>query len=301
MQKARVRRVELHGNDYCIDEVIIHENLEIVLAKRVDDAARIPRSIGEEMKSLSDFFEAVPIISAERIWGERLEEGVVYARHRIAVVSRRTFEELLRGTSEEPLIYVDRGGVYVKVRGEILRRKREERGLSRSDVANELRVTPRMVTMYEENLSDATLEVAERLERLFGSEVFEKLSLRAIKEVFEGRAAVRLSHPRSEFIAQVLSNLGRHGYIGYSFHRAPIDAGAKKGSEEPRIAIKEWSEEDERELSLAKEVSRETGTKLVVVSERAGNGYYSENFLIVPRASASEVARRILSCFSQST
>ncbi|MEM4562347.1 MAG: helix-turn-helix domain-containing protein, partial [Thermofilum sp.] len=257
------------------------------------------RGMSEELRAMGDFLEALPVISAEKIQGERVEEGIVYSRHRIAVLSRRTLEEILQRDSEEPLVYMDRGGIYVKVRGDVLRRLREKRGLSRSDVANELRVSPRMVARYEENLSDATLEVAERLGNLFGPEVFERLSIKALKRFFYESGTVSTTHPKDAYLGQLLVSLARYGYRGYTFSRAPIDAGAKKSEGVLKIAIKKReAQEDEQELNLARELAEETGTRLVVVSEAAEYRKYGENCIVVPKSSASEVAKRIISQIS---
>lgn len=299
MQSKEIKRVELLANKYCIDEVIVYERSDIILNKEVEDASLVPRGMSEELRAMGDFFEALPVISTDRIQGERIEEGVVYSRHRVAVLSRRTLDEILRGEPETPLVYVDRGGVYVKVRGDVLRKLREKRGLSRSDVANELRVSPRMVARYEENLSDATLEVAERLESIFGPEVFERLSLKSLRRIFQETSTVNPVRPRDNYVVQLLSSLTKYGYKGYAFSRAPIDAGAKRRETPLRIAIKKRDERvDERELSLARSIAEETRTKLFIVAETSEGCDYGENCVIIPKSAATEVARRIISHIS---
>lgn len=296
MRAKGIRRVELRAGKYCVDEIIIHDDSDIVLSKRVEDASLVTRGMSEELRSMGDFFEALPVISADKIQGERVEEGIVYSRHRIAVLNRRTLEEILQRDSEEPLVYMDRGGIYVKVKGDVLRRLREKRGLSRSDVASELRVSPRMVARYEENLSDATLEVAERLVDLFGPEVFERLSLKTLRKFFYETGTVSTAQPKDAYLEQILISLAKYGYRGYTFSRAPIDAGAKKSEHALKIAIKKREvQEDEQELNLAREIAEETRTRLVVVSEAVEYKDFGENCIVVPKGLASEVAKRIIS------
>lgn len=295
MQTRGIRRIELREGKYCIDEVIVYESTGIVLNKQVEDASLVSRSMSEEIRAMGDFFDALPVISADKIHGEKVEEGVVYSRHRVAVLSRKTLDDILNKKTEDPLVHMSRGGIYVKVRGDTLRKLREKRGLSRSDVASKLRVSSRMVAMYEENLSDVTLEVAERLENLFGSEVFERLSLEALRKIFLDTGAISATRPRDDYLGQLLVNLARYGYRWYAFSRAPIDAGAKRNDAALKIAIKT---RNEQELGLARELAEETKVRLVIVSEAAEYRDYGESCIVIPKGLASEVAKRIISCIS---
>uniref|UniRef100_A0A7C1T1K2 Putative HTH-type transcriptional regulatory protein ENM88_00720 n=1 Tax=Thermofilum pendens TaxID=2269 RepID=A0A7C1T1K2_THEPE len=293
---SSVKRIELRPRKYCADEVILHSEAGIILSKSVEDAAHLPRSIGGELRTMSDFLEATPLITAESMQGGELEEGVVYSKHGIAVISKKTFERLISGESREPLVYAHKGGVYVKVRGEVLRKLREERRLSRGELADKLGVTPRMVANYEENVCDVTLEVAVRLESLLGDEVFEKLSLKAISRMFAGKFPPGETSPRDDYLRVLLSSLEKHGFKSYAFSRAPIDAGLKGCSERSRAAIKKHGKETEpRELELAAMVSDETGTKLIVITETKEDLSVADEYLAIPRGEVSDVSRKILS------
>ncbi|MCC6039382.1 MAG: helix-turn-helix domain-containing protein [Thermofilum sp.] len=293
---SAVKRIELRPKRYCADEVILHSEAGIILSKSVEDAAHLPRSIGGELRAMSDFLEATPLITAESMHGEELEEGVVYSKHGIAVVSKRTFEKLISGEHREPLVYVHRGGIYVKVKGDVLRRLREERKLSRGELAEKLGVTPRMVANYEENSCDVTLEVAVRLESLLGNEVFEKLSLKAISRMFASSRPAGGMNPRDEYLRALLSNLEKHGFKSYAFSKAPIDAGLKGSFGESKAAIKRHSEETEpQELELAATLSDETGTKLIVITDSKEDLSMADEYLAIPKGEVSNVSRKIIS------
>uniref|UniRef100_A0A7C4B9N2 Putative HTH-type transcriptional regulatory protein ENV17_04695 n=1 Tax=Thermofilum pendens TaxID=2269 RepID=A0A7C4B9N2_THEPE len=296
---SAVKRIELKPKRYCADEVILHNKAGIILTKNIEDAAHLPRSIGGELKAMSDFLEATPLITAESMYGEKLEEGVVYSKHGIAVVSKKTFERLISEDHREPFIYVHRGGIYVKVRGDVLRRLREERKLSRGELAEKLGVTPRMVANYEENLCDVTLEVAVRLESLLGDEVFEKLSLKAITKIFSGSRPREEMSPRDEYLRILLSNLEKLGFKSYAFSRAPIDAGLKGSSDRSRAAIKKHGRDTEpQELELAATVSDETGTKLIVITDAKEDLGVVDEYLAIPRGEVGDVSRKIVSYLS---
>lgn len=293
---SAIKRIELKPNKYCADELILHGEAGVILSKNVEDAAQLPRSIGGELRAMSDFLEAIPLITAESMQGEELEEGVVYSKHGIAVVNKRTFEKLIQGGSEEPLVYAHRGGIYVKVRGEVLRRLREEKRLSRGELAERLGVTPRMVANYEENVCDVTLEVAVRLESILGEEVFEKLSLKALSRMYPGSRLPGEINPKDEYLRLLLSNMERLGFRSYAFSKAPIDAGLKSSSGGRRAAIKRHNEETElRELELAAMVSDETRTKLIVITEMKEGLAVADDYIAIPKGEVGDVSRKILS------
>ena len=142
------------------------------------------------MRRLGTYLNATPMVIGLRTRDEELKPGVTYFRHGVPVLSPDTAMDLF---VEEvpPLIYAAPGGLYVNIDSEVLADAREERDWSLGRLANELGVSRRTVSKYEDGMN-ASVEVAARLE-----EVFER-PLTSPVEVLEGAEDVREGEPTPE-------------------------------------------------------------------------------------------------------
>ncbi len=291
----RIHRLELQGRRYCFDE-IIREDEYIVVAKNVKDAEEISTKTAEGLRSFSVFLEGLPIVVSERSAGEKLEDNIVYTRYRLPVVTRSTLERLVGG-SEEPLIYISKGGVYVKLRGEELKRIREEKGLSRGELARLLGVSRRTVLYYEKGLSDASLQVAAKMEEYIGDRVFARLTLKELKELVEETSKRRglAGTVRDNALKYLLSLLVSMGFEEYIFSRTPFDAGAKR---EPETTSKLLIGREGEGGGEIKSILEVTESKAILLSSE-GTLMEDERVLLVPREKISEVKKHLNTFFNE--
>ncbi|MEM0042696.1 MAG: helix-turn-helix domain-containing protein [Thermofilaceae archaeon] len=174
-----------------------------------------------------------------------------------------TAPTLLKLTSDAkpPFVYISRGGVYVKVRGEYIRKRRLEQGMSLGDLSLLLGVTRRMVYEYETGRSDVTVEVAKKMLRVFGEEAFEQLSLNGIREHFK-KSRVSEQTPtgriRDPTLRRIHGKLLSAGFVGLAIERAPFQLAAKreKGIASTKLVIRKSYEEEEFEEQFTLEVAK---------------------------------------------
>jgi len=105
-----------------------------------------------------------------------LEGGVVYFRYGVPTVSLGTLADWIVD-DVPPLVYAAHGGLYVKIDGRLLRRLRLESGISLGALASELSVSRRTVSKYEIESMDTSIDVALRLEELFGQELIKPVEI----------------------------------------------------------------------------------------------------------------------------
>jgi putative transcriptional regulator len=265
-------RVRLRKSNYCVDELTVTPR-NIILSKKVRDAYNVSQSIADNLKSFSRFLNGVPLIIAETYRGNELEEDVIYTRYSIPVVNRDTAEFLLEG-ERNYFIYVNKGGIFIKINGKKLKELRERKGLSRARLARELGVSVKAIAYYEEGASDISLELAPKLEEVLGREIFEKLSINSLRELFldkvSGEEDVRdrkigRENKDIERIIQFLGDIIREKYF---FDKAPFDAGFKITTNMfLRFAVKSEisGSEDLEEISR---VSQATNTPTLIISDR---------------------------------
>jgi len=292
----RIRRLELQGRRYCFDE-IIREDEYIVVAKNVEDAEEVSPRTAEGLRSFSVFLEGLPVVVSEKAAGERLEDNIVYTRYRLPVVTRSTLERLMGGGSDEPLIYISKGGVYVRIRGEELRRIREEKGLSRGELARLLGVSRRTVLYYEKGLSDASLPVAAKMEEHIGDRVFARLTLEELKKLVEaaGRRRGLAGTVRDNALRYLLSLLSSMGFEEYIFSKTPFDAGAKREPESSSRLLLGREGEGGGEIESILEV---TESKAILLSPES-SVKRGERVLLVPREKIAEVKKHLNSFFNE--
>ena len=151
---------------------------DVVLLKVLGNVDSFDAATGAEMRRLGRYLDATPLVIGLRTRDEELKPGVVYFRHGVPVLSPDTVMDLfIEGVP--PLIYAAPGGLYVSIDGDVLADKRQEREWSLGRLASELGVSRRTVSKYEDGMN-ASVEVAARLEELFGSGLSNPV------DVFEG-------------------------------------------------------------------------------------------------------------------
>ncbi|MFB6074244.1 MAG: transcriptional regulator [Haloarculaceae archaeon] len=164
-------------------DVAARRGEDVLLLKVLSNIDAFDGTTGMEMRRLGTYLNATPMVIGLRTRDEELKPGVVYFRHGVPVLSPDTAMELF---VEEvpPLIYAAPGGLYVNIDSEVLADAREDRDWSLGRLAQELGVSRRTVSKYEDGM-DASVEVAAQLEELF------EAPLTAPVEVLEGAEEVR--------------------------------------------------------------------------------------------------------------
>jgi putative transcriptional regulator len=143
----------------------VKENVEDVDKESITDLAVLAR-----------VSNSTPLIIGVRYGDEDLLDGVAYKVHGVFAVGITTFRKIL---NDEDVVFVkDKGMIKASVKGKLLRRLREERGMSLGDLAKALGVTRKTVYEYERGSFEASERTAQALMELFGREVLERVDLR---------------------------------------------------------------------------------------------------------------------------
>jgi putative transcriptional regulator len=195
---------------------------DLVLLKILGNIDAFDGATGAEMRRLGSYLNATPLVIGMRTRDEELKPGVVYFRHGVPVFNPDTAMDLfVEGVP--PLIYAAPGGLYVNIDGDLLADERQERGWSLGQLANELGVSRRTVSKYEDGMN-ASIDVAIHLEELFDQPFSSPV------EVMDGADEVRDAEPTPEDPdadpddEHVVAVLTRAGYDVHPTMRAPFKA-----------------------------------------------------------------------------
>lgn len=164
----------------------------LVLVKVLQNVDALAEDAARELTALAATLGATPLLVGLRSSARDLEDGAVYLRHGVRIVTPTTLaEHLLEGTP--PLVHAAPGGFYVRIDGARLRELRERRGLSLGDLATAAGVSRRAIGMYEDGMNTMA-DVAFRLEEFLEESLVEPVDPFAPPE----RAEKDLARPAVE-------------------------------------------------------------------------------------------------------
>jgi len=237
---------------------------DLVLLKILGNIDAFTGETGAELRRLGDYLSATPLVIGLRTRNEDLEPGVVYFRHGVPVFNPDTAYDLF---IEEvpPLIYAAPGGLYVSIDGDLIADEREERGWSLGRLANELGVSRRTVSKYEDGMN-ASIEVAIKLEELFNEPFSNPVS------VFDGAEDVRDADPIPEGPdvdpddAHVLSTLTEAGFDVHPTNRSPFKAVSEDSDSRERTVLtghSPFTPSAEKRARLMSSIGRVTETRSI--------------------------------------
>lgn len=243
---------------------------DVLLLKVLANVDAFDGHTGVEMRRLGEYLEATPMVIGLRTRDEELDPGVVYFRHGVPVFSPDTAMDLF---IEEvpPLIYAAPGGLYVNIDGDLLSDVRSEEDMSLGKLANELSVSRRTVSKYEDGMN-ASVEVAAELENIFDRPLASPVEvLDGAEEVRDGTDDLEDLQPEPDD-ARIVTVLTRVGFEVHPTLRAPFKAVSEDESRERKMLTghSEFTRTAEKRARIMSSVGRVTNTRSVYVVDRAG-------------------------------
>jgi putative transcriptional regulator len=250
-------------------DVAARRGEDTLLLKILGNIDAFDARIGAEMRRLGEYLHATPLVVGLRTRDEDIKPGVVYFRHGVPVLSPDTAMDLF---VEEvpPLIYAAPGGLYVNIDSEVLADVREERDWSLGHLAQELGVSRRTVSKYEDGM-DASVEVATQLEELFDAPLTSPV------EVLDGADEVRedTETPADPDVDKedepIVAVLTRVGYEVHPTERAPFKTVSEDEAERDRVLTghSQFTETAAKRARIMASVGRVTRTTSVYVVDEA--------------------------------
>ncbi|MFQ3294037.1 MAG: putative transcriptional regulator [Natrialbaceae archaeon] len=241
-----------------------------VLLKILANVDAFDGETGAEMRRLSRYLDATALMIGLRTRDEDLERGVVYFRHGVPVLSPDSALDLfVEGVL--PLVYAAPGGLYVNIDGDVLEDKRQDREWSLGQLANELGVSRRTVSKYEDGMN-ASIEVAMELEELFGGDLHSPV------EVLEGGDAVNDADPPPDGPEadpddeRVVTVLQRAGFEVHPTFRAPFKAVGEDEVEREETVLtghSEFTKNAKKRARIMGSIGRVTLTRSVYFTDHA--------------------------------
>jgi putative transcriptional regulator len=272
-------------------DVAARRGEDLVLVKILGNVDSFDAPTGAEMRRLGEYLSATPLVFGLRTRDEELKPGVVYFRHGVPVFSPDTAVELFV-QGNPPLIYAAPGGLYVNIDEEVLADEREDRDMSLGKLANELGVSRRTVSKYEDGMN-ASIEVASELEELFGTGLTSPVNVLEDAEEFRDGDPMPEDPAADPDDQRVLSILQRAGFAVHPTDRSPFEAVGEDESGEDDVLTghSELTETAEKRARLMGSIGRVTRTRAVYFVDRSRRTSI-EGTIILEREEAEDVDDR---------
>jgi len=183
----------------------------------------------DELKDLKKIASATE--STAMVVTEDAEEDIVNRIDKVYGVSPYALERALEG--EKLYIYKTRGGIFIKIKHNLLKEKREEMGISIGELAKSLGVSRQAIYDYEKGDSDVTVEVAEKLLEIFGDDIIGNV----FDETCRHELADEELQSHDNLKSRITASLKRRGFSVINLKLAPADVIATTGNKRLVVSI----------------------------------------------------------------
>lgn len=228
----------------CFD-IAARKKDHLIFVKVQPDIGCISPNDSMELRIISESFSAASLLISEETREKPLEDDTVYSRFNVMAVTLKTFENIvLRNTL--PLIQAGPGGYYVEIDGEVIKRRRQELGLSVGDVAEKVGISRRTLYGYERGMTKASVIAAYRLLCTLGVPVAKPVNIfETPKKGKPLKVKARRMIAGNKLMRKILKKLAKYNIVAVK--KAPFDFVITVPEEDMRI-IGGVAEDEEKVL-----------------------------------------------------
>ena len=145
-------------------------NVPSLLIKLVENIDIIKPYFIHELKLLSRFLRALPLIIGIENRHDLLKDDCLFIREGLISININTFSRII-SNNQLPLAIAKKGGFFVDIDGEKLNQLRKKKDYSRNDLAEKLKVSAKSIMHYEKNEMRTSTEHAQHLEEILGDTI----------------------------------------------------------------------------------------------------------------------------------
>lgn len=163
-------------NKFCFDLLVKKDDL-IFSIKIFPNIDNLNPDIINDIKSLSLILRSKPILIGIRNRYQKLEDNTIYVRDGLPFITINTFENIL-SNNLYPYILARRGGGVVFLNGILMKKTREQHSITRKELSDQLGVTKRTISSYENESMRPSEEIAGKiLDILEDKDIFKRINL----------------------------------------------------------------------------------------------------------------------------
>jgi putative transcriptional regulator len=195
-----------------------------ILIKVQNDIGNVSASDCRELKVISERISAASLLISEKTREKPLEDDTVYSRYNVSAVTLKTFENMTLH-KKYPLIQAGPGGYYAEIDGEVVKRKRQELGLSTGEMAEMVNVSRRTLYGYERGMARASVSAAYNLIWVLGIPVVKPINVfeQARKKQQSFLVSAKRIVTKNKFLRKICRKLAHCNITAVHVKKAPFD------------------------------------------------------------------------------
>lgn len=241
-------------------DVIARRDKQLLIIKALTNIDSVSSDDADQLRTLATALGGSPMVVGLHSSSGKLEDGILYSRFGIPIISEATFHEhIIEGVP--PFVYAAPGGLYVRLDGELIRKIREERNISLGTLAEMAGVSRKAIQMYESGMG-AMIEIAAKIEEFLNEPVV--MPLNPFYYSPEVARTLQTFDKFSGFNRDIFEMLRELGYSVVPTIRCPFDALAKEEDLLLLAGIGENAQMIERKARVVGNISRVTEKKSVI-------------------------------------
>jgi putative transcriptional regulator len=208
---------EVLVTDGCFDIVAKREDL--LLIKVLTNVDSLQDNQAANLKAIAYFLSAYPIIISLKNNRETLEDGMIYSRFEVPVMTPMFFESLLI-EENVPAVQSSKGRHTIEIDAEVLRARRKELNFTLESLADIVGISKKALYEIENRRVNPTEETVGKLERMLSIDLKTPYAMK--------HAPATYLRPKNEFQEKVSREFKRIGIDNSSVHSAPFEIVGKE-------------------------------------------------------------------------
>lgn len=245
-------------------DLVARRDRQLLILKGLCNIDSLSSDDAEEMKVMASMLGASPMVIGMHSSCAELEDGILYTRFGVPIVSEGTFSEfMLQGVP--PLVYAAPGGLYVRLDGDMLKEIRQARVISLGALAEAIGVSRKAIQMYESGMG-AMVDIASKIEEFLDAPLVVPLDPFAyVSDVADQLKDMEKFTGQNKDVFDMLREIG---YSVVPTKKAPFDAFAKEEELLLLTGIGDDPVMTERKARVVGNLSRVTERKSVIIVHR---------------------------------
>jgi putative transcriptional regulator len=202
-------------------DIVARRDAMLIIVKVLSNIDALDKDVADQVLLVCKHLNAFPLLVGERSNMNLLEEGVVYLRHGMPVMSIVTLMDyFIEGVP--PFVLAGPGGPYVNIDGEELKRVRTAKGISLGTMAKAAGVSRRSIQLYESG-GKAMYNVVVKMEEYLGAPIVNPVkALGPVKDV--DKDLYRPGRSGGDFAKHVFERFRGLGFVVIPTVKCPFDA-----------------------------------------------------------------------------
>jgi len=250
----------------CFD-LVARRGDKLILVKVLANIDVLTSDDAMALQLVAHFFNATPLLVGRKTRKGELDPGVVYKRYGVSTIAPPSFQSMI-AEERMPREFSQKGGRFVAIDGEKLRKARLEQNMSTGKLAECVQVSARAVLAYENDQMGVSTDIAERLEEVLETDLIIPIDL--IHERVDESTLKQPSNPQEipDLEFRVNHFFERLGMRVLWTDRAPFHVAAKEDGLPLMSGVGSITSQSlKKRVEILKSVSKVTESDAVLIVE----------------------------------